>query len=225
MEISNKTLAWMVVAAIVVSFAGTLFSLNNLNRLGSMNNMAGFATVNASGNAQVQISSQAGLTFSVGALTFGSGSVNGTAPYHCNLTINKSTGDVITKAGVCSEFSDTNSGGPLTLENTGNVPLNVTINFSSDANNFIGGYADVNNPDPLFRFTVSDNETGSCGNLNNSFIGWTDVQNTSLATYSICDNMGYVAGTDSLSIGIKVQIPANAAQGVKTVYITATGTG
>jgi hypothetical protein len=222
MEISNKTLAWMVVVAIVVSFAGTLLSLSKLE---GTNNLIGYATVNDSANAQVQISSQAGLTFSVSALAFGSGSVNGTAPYQCNLTINKSTSPNILKDGGCSGFADTNTGGPLTLENTGNVQLNVTLNFSADANNFIGGYADVNNPAPSFLFSVSENETSSCTSINATLAGWTEVQNTTLSTYGICNGMDYVAGSDSLSIGIKVRIPSNANQGTKTVYITATGTG
>jgi hypothetical protein len=220
MDISNKTLAWMVIAAIVVSFAGTLVSLSKLN---NTDGFTGLASVNTTGNAQVQLSTQTGLTFSVGTLAFGSGSVNGTAPNQCNLTINKSTGTSIVKAGGCTGFADTNAGGPLTLENTGNTVLNVTLNFSKNAFEFIGGHADSGIPDPSFLFLVIENETNACGIINSTLANWVEVVNTTVGQFKICDNMNFQDTQDSLSIGVRVAIPSNAL-GNRDVYITATGT-
>lgn len=214
MEFSNKTLAWLVVAAIVVSMTGTILSINSLS-------MTGMVTSNTSGNASVTISSLTGLTFAVPSLVFGSGSVNDTTSgYNCTMYINNVSNPNIVKSIGCDGFNDTNFGGPLTLENTGNTILNVTLNFSANATNFIGGGGGAN-PYPQFKFSVANNETGACTTLHNTT--WTDViENVDNA---ICEGLDYGSSTDSLSIGIFVVIPSNTPQGTKTVTIKAQGTG
>jgi hypothetical protein len=214
MEFSNRTLAWLVVAAIIVSMTGTLISINSLN-------MTGLVTSNTSGNASVTISSLTGLTFSIPSLVFGSGAVNDTTSgYNCTMYINFTTSPNIVKSIGCDGFNSTNLGGPLTLENTGNTIINVTLNFSANATNFIGGGGGLN-PMPQFMFSVAQNETNSC--TTPFYPSWTNVvENTNVV---ICNGMDYGANSDSLAIGVLVVIPSNVPQGTKTVTITAQGTG
>lgn len=105
--------------------------------------------------------------------------------------------------------------------------MNITLNFSANATNFIGGGGGVN-PAPIFRFMVSDNESGSCpaGGLNTTLLSWTDVvenANIRICNGTAAQGMQYGATTDSLAIGIFVGIPSNAA-GTKNVTIMAQGT-
>jgi hypothetical protein len=220
MEFSNKTLAWLVVATIVVSLAGTLISVNRITQ-----GPTGFATANATGNATVSISSVTQLNFVVSAVDFGAGQVwgNVTTGYHCNLTINGT--QAITKTAGCNGFNSSNTAGPLVLENTGNTPLNVTLNFSANATNFIGGGGGIN-PGPSFKFLMSENETTSCPGLNGTLAVWTEVNESQ--NYRVCQGatanmLQYGSATDTLSIGISISIPSNAA-GTKNVTIFAQGT-
>jgi len=222
MEFSNRTLAWLVLATIVVSMFGTFISLNKLNGITAL------ATSNASGQANVQISSQTVLDFSIDTISFGSGSVNGSSPYQCNLTVNKTVGQVdgtVVSAGGCNNFSSTLTGGTLTLVNDGNTILNVTLNFSGNAANVIGG-GGGSVPLPSMAFTVAQNESTSCTTLNTTYAGWTEIQNTSgWPAYLVCTNMQYIDTSDSISLGLRLSIPSNASEGVKTLYVRAQGTG
>jgi len=223
MEFSNKTLAWLVVATIIVSLAGTLISVNRISK-----GPSGFVTFNTTGNASVSITTQTQLNFIVSALNFGVGQVNASTStnYQCNLSVNKSSTNII-RAGGCVGFNTTMTNGALTLENDGNTFLNVSLNFSANATNFIGG-GGAPNPAPLFKFSVSENESGSCpGGMyaaaNNTYIDVTENSWINICNGTSAQNLQYADSTDSLSIGIFLGIPSNAA-GSKTVTITAMGT-
>ena len=224
MEFSNKTLAWLVVATIIVSLAGTLISVNRISK-----GPSGFVVVNSTGNASVSITTQTQLNFIVSALNFGVGQVNGSAStnYQCNLSNNKTSATNIIRAGGCVGFNTTMTNGPLTLQNDGNTWLNVSLNFSANAANFIGGGGTVN-PAPLFMFSASENESGSCAGgmnatMNNTYI--TVVPNIwiPICTGASGSNLNYADATDSLTVGIFLGIPSDAS-GSKTVIITAQGT-
>ena len=213
MEFSNKTLAWLVVGAIAIAMTGTILSINSLN-------MTGFVVVNTTGNASVSITTQTQLNFIVSALSFGSGSVNGSGGYNCTMYINKTTSPNIMQAGGCVGFNTTNLGGVLTLENDGNTIINVTLNFTANATDFIGGGGGPN-PAPQFMFSASENESGSCTSIHDT--SWTTVVEN--VTQDICDGMNYVDTNDSLAVGLFVVLPSNTPQGSKTVTILAQGTG
>lgn len=210
MEISNQTLAWVVVMAIAVSILGTGISLFKLGESG----ITGHATANATGNASVTISSVTALTFDVAAVNFGSGSVN-MAYQTCNLTANDSTYGNLTAEG-CEGFN-TGAGQvyPLILENAGNTYLNVTLNFSGDNTTFPGSGIGS-----AFMFAISNNESGTCkSGLSNT--SWTNVP--ALTLQNICQNMSWMPSEDTIKIGLHVRIPQSAS-GLKEVNITAQGT-
>lgn len=207
MEISNKTLALLLVAAVVVSLGGTILSLNRLSRLSVPS--TGFVT--SSGTTSVDVTTQSSIRFAISSVDFGTGSVNTTGGFqNCTLTINSSS--TIVKNG-CTGFNSTNIGDTFILENDGNTNLNVTLNSTKAASAFIGGTA------PLYKYAVSNNETSSCtGTITGA--GWTDVATTDP---NICTNLTYNDNADTLRIGINITIPYDAV-GTKTATFTATGT-
>jgi len=212
MEISNKALAWLVVAAIMVSVFGTLSSLERLNR---SNIMTFHATSNDTGTASVQVSQSVVLRYAINAVNFGSGSVNTTGTAHqCVLAINSTT-NIFKDAG-CIGFNST--GNPFVLENAGTGFLNVTLNFTENATTFLGGTPGL----AWFRYAISNNESGSCvGTLSNP--GWTDVVRGSVT--NICTNLSWTDSADSLRIGINISIPEDSLMGTRSVIIIAQGTG
>jgi len=221
MEISNKTLAWLVVATIIVSLGATIISINKINNTG----FTGFASNNKTGNASVIIQSQTTLNFAVGALNFGTGTVNGTAPFACNLSNNMS--NTIQKIGNCDGFNTTLTGtnGWLQIENIGNTKLNVSLNFSATALTFIGGGLAASAPLPQLFFMAINNESGSCpADVNVTSMTWTNVTSTA-SFYPICwGNQGLLSlpTTNSMAIGINITIPYDAA-GTKVLTIQASG--
>jgi hypothetical protein len=217
MEISNKTLVWIVVATIIVSIGGTILTVKSAGDIG-------YATSNVTGNASVNVASQTILRFAVSSLDFGSGSVNTTGgagqTANCTLTAN-ATDATISRGLDCIGFTSTADS--LTLENAGNTYLNVSLNFSTDSSGFPGG--------SLFpqyrklRFTAGPNESGSCytptNNLNTSVGQWVDV--TPLSATYICYNLSWNDTIDTMRVGLQISIPSDA-DGTKALTIIAQGT-
>ena len=210
MEISNKTLAWLVIAAVIVSFAGTLTSLYELNSISN----SGYAVSNDTATASVDVSQSVILRYAINTIDFGSGSVNTSGNYHqCVLGLNVS--GPISKDG-CEGFNST--GTPFVLENAGTGNLNVTLNFTENATTFLGGTPAL----AWFRYTVSNNESNSCvGTLSSQ--GWTDVVRGSVT--NICTNLSWSDSSDTLKIGINISIPEDSTKGARAVSIIAQGTG
>jgi hypothetical protein len=217
MEISNKTLVWIVVATIIVSIGGTILTVKNAGDVG-------YATSNVTGNASVTVASQTVLRFAVSSLNFGSGSVNTTGgagqTANCTLVANATTA-VITRSTDCINFNG--AADSLTLENAGNTFLNISVNFSTNSAGFPGG--------SLFpqyrklRFTASANETGSCSTPTNSWntsaLTWVDVTPTNM-TY-LCYNLSWNDTIDTIRLGLEIAIPSDA-DGTKALTIVAQGT-
>jgi hypothetical protein len=217
MEISNNRLAVILLIAVIISIGGTIVSLNKLNTLGKIKTTTGLVTVNSTGTTLLNISSVTSIRFSINTVDFGAGAVNTTLGFNnCTLSINGSS--TISKTG-CAGFNDDNPSATDTfiIINDGNNFLNVTLNASANATDFIGGNASV----VAFQYALGENESGSCSGYSVSFPGWTDV---STADPKICDNLSYQPTSNSIRVGIRIVVPANAPQGPKTATFTATGT-
>jgi hypothetical protein len=221
MELSNKTLAWLVVAAILVSIGGTIISLNKLGT-----GVTGFAAgSNKTGYANVTITSTTTLNFAVSGLNFGTGIVPATGNLVCNMSNFNNT--EINKSYVGCELFNNNTAanGWLQIENAGNTPINVSLNFSTDAYGFIGG-GSLSGIPPKLRFKVGNNgtEVGSCTDMNaGNWTTWTDVTNNTFF-YACYGNNGLrSADPDSLAIGINITIPYDSPAALKTLVIQANG--
>jgi hypothetical protein len=213
MEISNKTLAWFVIGAVVVSLAGTLFSLTNSNGI------SGYVTSNTTGQASVDVSQSIILRYAINSTDFGSGSIDSGSGFN-NCTLGIDNNATIYKIG-CIGFNTLNSGGdgPFVLENAGTSNLNVTLNFSGNASTFIGGNQTI----AKLRFKVSENESNSCVGGTIPYTAWTEVgaPNTSLVA---CTNLSWNGIQNTLKVGLNVTLPMDAISGSRSITVLAQGT-
>ena len=125
MDISNKTLAWLLIGAIIVSILGTFTALNRIQKLG----ITGAATT-TQGTATVNITTSQSIRFAVATIDWGTGGVNTTAGYN-NCTLYT---DGTSNGPGCYGFDTVSQG--LVLENDGNQNVNVTIVSDKDAHSW-----------------------------------------------------------------------------------------
>jgi len=217
-EISNKSLAILLVVAISVSLVGTIVSLNRLSQLRAPG-ITGFATDTSTGTAQVYVGTTASLKFSTNDLDFGTIAVNTTlGQINCSVWSGNSTGG---KSKSTDGQCDNQSTGPgawtnLEIENDGNT--NVTITMVSD----VAAAAMIGGENPKFALKGVVNETGSCKTIGP--ILWEDVNTTAMDICTSPNGLDWVANNDSIDIAFNLTIPWNAAVGSKTATLTATGT-
>ena len=209
MDISNKTLAWLLVGAIIVSILGTFTALNRIQRLG----ITGAATENATGQTQLQVQTSASIRFADDTVDFGSWQVNASA--YTNCTIETETPSA---SSGCIGGSAPND--YLVIENDGNVNFtSVNLKSNATAAQFIGGNSSI----VKFQWKIADNETPgpSCSALYQDD-DWHDVD-TSASGVKICDDFNFLNDKDSLRVYFRIVIPYDAPQGVKTAQIKVIG--
>ena len=209
-EISNKTLAALLVVAIVVSIAGTMVSIQRLSKLG----VSGFAT-SGTGIANLTISSSRSITV-YNNIDFGAGYAddgttctmesNATAPEtNCN-------GDPSAAIGWDDRPLSTQY---FIINNSGNINTNVTFNASQDATEWIGNYPGVG---AWLGGHEDSNAPGACGNLATDY----QVLSTGEPKY-LCNGTGlnWVDGSDTILAAVKVAIPSDVPPGSnKQVTVT-----
>lgn len=198
MDISNKTLALVLIAAIAVSLVGTLVSLNKVNQI------TGFAT-SVGGNASLYVNSTASLRFSTATVDWGTGSVNATAGTCYLSTESVKTG--------CTGFSTVSAG--LVIENDGDTNLSVTLVSDKTPTTFIGSGA-------TFNWKLSQNEASSCPSVTPT--AYTQINTTAI---TICTALEPLDTRDTILINLNVSIPLSvvtSSSGQKIATLTAVGT-
>ncbi len=210
MDMSNKSLALILVVAIVVSLGGTIISLNKLSQLG----ITGLAPTDT-GTANLTISSQIHINFDVNNVNFGSGYIDGgvgTCVLDTNGTSNSSPDNN------CAGFTLNPS--PFLINNTGNQDVSLELRSSYVASNYTGGTGAEfqwwldDGPGESATVCDSENPTG--------FNGWSDVNNTD---HTVCTNFNYESDRDTLELHVRVLIPDDATEigTERKATITATG--
>lgn len=187
-EISNRALALLVVAALVVVMSSTAIQLN---RLGSLGTPVGFATDSDTGTVSLAINSSLNIQVPVANSTIDFGTCSPNASGTITLDSNDSSVDDsnCTGAGAEPEY--------IQLRNIGNVPANITLAASEDVTSFLPGTGS--------NFEVAFLTDADCtGVLQESYT------NLTVATASIeaCTNMT-VSG--ALEMSVRVTIPPDTA--------------
>ena len=132
MDLSNKSLALILVVAIVISLGGTIVSLDRLNKL-NPHGFTGFATGNATGTANFSLQTNVVITFVNSLVNFGTGYVNATNnSNYCEITTN----GTFNGTGACLGGL-TNATTPFYIQNNGNENVNLTLNASANASGFV----------------------------------------------------------------------------------------
>ncbi len=205
-EISNKTIAALLVVAMVLSLSGTFFSLNKLNML--QKGVTGYATAyNDNATATLSLASVTSITYTTNAVDWGTGSVDTSNGFtECNLT----TSGLAAYSG-CLNFNAQPA--PLVLENDGTVNVKVNITANETPSSWIGG------TNPGFYFVGSDNEAGSCDATTGNLVTTETALSTTEVT--LCANLSYDNANDALNLDLKAQVPYDAPTGSKIVKVTA----
>lgn len=211
MEMSNKTLSLLLVAAITISLFGTIISVNKLNRFQTIKATTGFATSDQ-GTATVYINSSTSIFFSIDTVDFGTGYVNGTGGSPQNCTLN--TEGLKTTPG-CIDFNTVTQG--FVLENEGTTMPSIQLSSNSNASEFLTG-ATGEYGGPRFLYKVTNNESSSCTSPVPAT--YTDINDTAPGTV-ICSGLDYKTDNDTLLIDIQINIPITTTTGQKTATLTA----
>jgi hypothetical protein len=197
-DISNRTLALLLVTAIVVSLGATVYTLNNIGRVRAP---AGRAASDI-GNVSLQVSNQVSIVLNSDTIDFGTGAVN------TSCTDIQTAGKTYANLTAGSSFTDstdcwTGATTPTSflVENNGN--LNATLYLRGPANtSFFNGYSGTN--EYGIQLESRDSEAGSC--VDSSFQStWRDLSDNSTP---ICNQLAWDPQTaDELAVDINVRIP------------------
>ncbi len=217
-DISNKTLALLMVAAIVVSLGGLFVSLDRLGRLSS-GGITGFVTGNASGKVNVTIASTATITLVDALINFGT-----CAPPAVNINASIISSNASNSGTNCTDgvgdldnFPDS-----IRIRNDGNNNLNVTVNTNVSATQFLGTSLNGNQ---TFMY-ATDNGTGCMKNanlcINATDVGccdplstrtnctlqreWTNFTNVA-EKYKACGNLTFGGGERNFTFWAQITIP------------------
>lgn len=202
-EISNKTLATLLVVAIVISLAGTFFAMRGVSQV---TNIISGAQVQQSGTAQVNITSQTSIALTADSVNFGSGYRNETYLGSINSECNLSSNDAA--APSCWIVSDSYAPLDFVLENDGNRYVSVTINSTAAADYFDSCTlaTGIDGGDADFAFTGEEGaENGCIGSLTSAETSFTASDQV------LCTNMSYIDYTDEFNISISLDVPAGPA--------------
>ena len=207
-DISNRTLALLLVGAIVVSLATTIYSLNIIDKFKGIP-LTGRATTDA-GNVSVNILSTISIVLKSDTINFGSGYVNDTNPACNNATLNagqtyNDTNDPDTITGT-SPYCWTNySAKPtsLDLENDGNV--NVSIDVTGPNATVFFHFLPSTTPMYNFTWRARQNESSSCeSGLQTSY---REFNHTS--PIRVCDRLQNQGVSDTIAIDVQLIIPSS----------------
>jgi len=220
-EVSNKTLATLLIAAIVISLGGTLISLNKLGKV-QVGVMAGI-TGKATDTGMVNVTIIEDLTINVSdtnqGIDFGSGIVNTPNTYEDldsrNDTAHAGNGN----------WSETDDG--ILIENQGTVDLNITVKSGKLAAGYLcdigGGCSEAT---PMYNFTCTDTvhagsaeppEANSCqsGETTTS----TAISNST--SQVCCAQLDVTDSANLVRFDVQLRVPGDAS-GAKTDTVTFT---
>jgi len=238
-DVSNKTVVMLLVATVIISVGGMLYTMNSVNKalvgggLSGLPIVTGFALV-PNGTAQLTVATTSSIRFTSGTVDFGTGNVNTTGGYtNCSLLTVLVEGQYMRG---CESFTTVGQG--FTIENDGNTNLTVTLVSNYSASSFIGSSG------AAFAWNVSLNESNSCYNVTGSVdtaiypnttadCGSGDISATkcgaifeSVSTTAkvICPRLRYDDTSDALNIDVNITVPFDAPTGAKAAKLTVTGT-
>lgn len=202
-EVSNKTLAALLVVAIVISLGGSLMALNKLEA----GPTARAATTQ--GTASLNVQAQAIVNVTTTSVDFGNVTV---ASGDLSCTLDSSTGGV----GTCdpSSTTGTSANGGFVFENIGNVNINVSVTAGKSAATFIGGTQDGG---PAYNWKCAT-KLGTGTPVVSTYTG------SSTSPVLCYGNMAYstTPGENEAYLDIQVKVPSDATPGSKTDTITFT---
>ncbi|MCA9477866.1 MAG: hypothetical protein KC535_01835 [Nanoarchaeota archaeon] len=201
MEVTNKTLGLLLIAAIVVSLGGTFVSLNKLGGVST----TGYATNNETGTVTLAVGTALSIV-TVGNTDIAFGTC--TPDTASAITVDSS----LNSAGVNNTLCDGTFPDNITIENDGNVDANVTVRSSINGTDFF----DTNGN---FEYKVNNvSGDGGCDGIQ----AQTTFNSFALAAtdYPTCSNFTYVDANDQMQFSARFTIPANTVSSIGPATVT-----
>jgi len=203
-EISNKTLATLLVVAIVISLAGTFFAMRGVS---SVTNVISGAATSTSGEAAVNITQQLSIILRNTSVYFGSGLLYSNST-QCDLDSSLGAAYYDTS---CWNATVPNTPEPFLLENDGNVVADITITSVTAATLFTGSTAGS----PAYKASVAEpggRITGCDGTPQTAL-------DLTASAQSLCTSMNDSNLADQIEVDILMTVPT-VAGGNKSAIVT-----
>ncbi len=193
MVVSNKTLVFLLVIAILVSVIGTFYNISSVNKFALI---TGYQT---EGNVNVNITERTEINITQPNCAFGSGYVTAPAAYailHPNCT----------SVDVKDNWTNTTDYAPDCMEvrNDGNIRLWINVSSGKNAADFIGGTS------PNVTMWSENKESLSCasgGAVN--LVAFPGVE-MDTSNRSVCSCLYPGDSRDELYVGCRLKVPDNA---------------
>ncbi len=211
MDVSNKTLAMFLVAAIVVSIAGTIISLNKLGEV----SYTGYALtdtgqVNISVGTTLSITTQDDNTIDFGTCTPQGGT---------DVVISSEVANGDATYGICSGFTPDE----ILVRNDGNVNANVTINASDWGEAHGGTFLPSSSGNSWIAYKITN--ASSAGGYNGGCVGnyqstYTNITNTYNSNMLGCDNLSAHATDNSFEFDVEILVPNDAQSTTSSLTLT-----
>jgi hypothetical protein len=215
MDMSNKSLALLLVAAIVISLGGTLISLNKLAQVG----VGGITGQSVGGYVNLSITTTPSCRIDKN-VSFG-----GAAQPVSSINISTDGDNSAILAGLNDCSNGTASCAGMEINNTGNT--NLTVNMSSDkqGTTFSG---DAGAAATWFAFhTENGTSAGAqpgCENGALTYMGWYNQNWTNMPTagdpVTLCSHMYWGDANDMITVEFLVSLSAATPSGAKSATIT-----
>ena len=198
MDISNRTLGLLLVAAIVVSIGSTFFMLNSIT---SAPGFTGYltGTDSGSGDVKLNLSTVISINMASSLIDFG------TCQLDVSGTYTQYNSSQTYPSSLCSGGSFTTEG-YLMVESDGTVDFSLNVSTNASASDVYKDVSGASTPNSKYILYVANNESNSCSS--GMLTGWNDFYNTS--SLHLCDNLNYEDTTDSMKVYATIQIDNNA---------------
>ncbi len=206
MDVSNKTLGMLLVAAIVVSVGGTFLSLQ---QLGSLSGSTGFATSD-SGQVNLTVAQTLSIELTDDVINFGECLLNDTNTIFVDSSV--------VRGSVDNAYCDNTAGFPddLALRNAGNVHACVNMQTNANGTTLFGTDGDSGIGYKVYNHV---SEGGCAGTLQATYRNFTSI---GASDYPVCTNLTAIANQDKLNISIGAWLNPNAkVGGLMTLTINA----
>ncbi len=211
-DISNRTLATLLIAAIVISLGGTVISLNRLSRITTPAQQITGMAQTSGGQVNLTVQSSLSIVLTANSIDFGTGWINGSNPACVGATggANLSTEGTgsntnscwINDSGIIGQapnpvFND------FIIENDGTI--NATVMLSGQTNiTTLGNRA----PDyTRYAWKLDSTTLSNCHRT--PAAGWYEFASNS----TICQNLPWEDANDHLVVDVWVRFPANQTAG------------
>ena len=216
MDISNKTLAMFLVAAIVVSIAGTTISLNKLE---SMETGPTGMVTSDSGNVSLSVGTTLSITLDNTDIQFGNCTTPASGIEEIHSWLDGGNQSSTTNA-MCdgSGTYNLNNGVGIDIRNNGNTNANITLNATKYGGPANGTFLVSSSNNAYIGYNVSNatyepSHYGGCmGNMQQN------TQNITFSNYNtqmlVCDNLTNTAdNNNSVSVGVTIGVPNDVESG------------